>query len=451
MRFPSRDLISRTVFVLSLTVLSVVYGVLAQHLGLFPSDLLGRAWQQAQTASVDRGEIPRVRYLQPRVYERDGVRTPEPGRAGAGSTLLLSLWEEADWRPGLRLIDRNGQILHAWYLQPEQIFPDPPERRTRRDPRRTNIHGSYLFPNGDVMVNLSYVGVVRLDACGRLLWRLAAGNHHSITRDEDGTFWITGGRWHDLGDSTRSGDSALSGLPRRVYRDRILHVTEDGEVLSEMDVLDVLYANNLARFIPKGSAYPPDDKMRDVTHLNDVEALPASLADEYELFEAGDLLVSLHHLDLVLVLDPDSESVTWYESGPFIQQHDPDWLGGGWIGVFDNNRDGTDRGRMLGGSRIVALQPRTDSMKVLFPTQQSDPFYTEVQGEWQQLENGNLLLTESQAGRVVEVAPDGRTVWEWTAEAYDDARVPEVSDAIRYDLAAEQVRSWPCSEPRSKG
>jgi len=100
-----------------------------------------------------------------------------------------------------------------------------------------------------------------------------------------------------------------------------------------------------------------------------------------------------------------------------------------WIGVFDNNQDPTPRGTMLGGSRIVALSPNTDSMKTLFPTARSEPFYTATAGHWQTLDNGNSLLTEARADRVVEVAPSGRTVWEWIHPPYDSTRVLFVLNA----------------------
>lgn len=182
-----------------------------------------------------------------------------------------------------------------------------------------------------------------------------------------------------------------------------------------------------------------------MTHLNDVEPLDVSIADEYPLFEAGDLLVSLRNLHLVLVVDPDSERVKWHASEPFVMQHDPDFMGDGWIGVFNNNRDLTGRGERLGGSRILALQPHMDSTRVLFPTADSDPFYTGTRGKWQRLENGNLLLTESNAGRVVEVSPDGRTVWEWAVEPYDESSMPAVTEGTRYPLTVDEVADWPCS------
>jgi hypothetical protein len=186
----------------------------------------------------------------------------------------------------------------------------------------------------------------------------------------------------------------------------------------------------------------------DPTHLNDIEALPDSLADQYPLFEAGDLLVSLRELDMIFVMDPVSKRVKWNSTGPQIRQHDPDFIGNGWIAIFDNRQDGTDRGTMLGGSRVIALQPGTDSLKILFPTSHSEPFYTEQRGKWQLLENGNMLLTEEEVGRVVEVAPDGSTVWEWIVEPVEHfgrSRIPAVTNASRIDLGRDEIATWPCA------
>jgi hypothetical protein len=168
------------------------------------------------------------------------------------------------------------------------------------------------------------------------------------------------------------------------------------------------------------------------------------MAASYPLFDAGDLLVSLRDLHLVFVFDPDTREIKWYAFDPFIRQHDPDFMGDGQIGVFDNNPDGTHRGSVLGGSRIVVLRPPSDSTRILFPTTQSDTFYTEAGGKWQQLANGNVLLTEAQAGRVVEVDSAGAPVWEWIRTP-TGARVPEILDGTRYALTPEEVNAWSCA------
>jgi hypothetical protein len=35
-----------------------------------------------------------------------------------------------------------------------------------------------------------------------------------------------------------------------------------------------------------------------------------------------------------------------------------------------------------------------------------------LRDKWQRLQNGTMLFTEAQAGRVAEVDPQGRMVWE---------------------------------------
>ena len=420
-------------FVVGLAILAFLYGFAARHFELFPSAQLQRAWLQAGNVASRYADFTTTR-----VYDRSGARRIDPDATRDGLILVTSSWGDSTWNPGAKLIDRSGRTVHEWTLAPERIFADSVSRRPLGFDQM-DLHGSFLFPDGDLMVNVEYGGTVRLDACGEIEWTLPAGSHHSIERADDGTFWIPGVS-RDTRRGTRARPDSVPGLSD-VYLDRLLRVSPEGEVLDSVNVLDLLYDNDLERYIVRS----PSLGQSDVTHLNDIQPLSDSLADEYPLFEGGDLAVSLRNLNLVLVADPESGEVKWHASDPFIYQHDPDFIGGGWIGVFDNRQDGTERGTVLGGSRIVAMQPHTDSVRTLFPTERSEPFYTEIRGKWQQLENGNLLLTEAEAGRVVEVAPDGRTVWDWVVEGHGDSRVPYVSRGARVDVSREQVAGWPCS------
>jgi hypothetical protein len=426
-------------FIISLAVLSLLYGYSARQNGFFPDQII----RQVQEEASDIWYRPS---LTTRVYDRQGVRIPDSSAMQPGLTFVNSLWKGADrWYPGFKLINRRGETVHRWRVDRAALFPDSIDRRG--DPTQQILHGSELLPNGDVVFNVDYVGTVRIDACGDIQWQLPLGNHHSVDRAEDGTFWIPGTSESRRLTTDRYPDGFV-GLDDPIWMDRIHRVSEGGTVLRTINVPEALYANDLQRYIVK--AYEPQAEQdeptaNDITHLNDVEPLSPSMADEYPLFEAGDLLVSLRKIDLVFVLDPDSETVKWHVSDPLIQQHDPDFIGNGWIGIFDNNMDFTKRGKMLGGSRIVAVQPHTDSVDIRFPTSRSAPFYTDATGKWQQLRNGNMLLTESKAGRVVEVAPDGRTVWEWIIQPYNASKVSRISQAVRHDLTPEEVADWPCS------
>lgn len=423
-------------FLLSAAVLLFLYGYGSRAFNWFPNAALNQALEQAKR------HFEEPHYLTARVYGDHGARTVAQDEVEPGLTLLTTHFPNSGWQAGLRLIDRDGSTVHHWGVDPAELFPVGLTAQGLQASR--GVHGSYAFPNGDVLVIVDYVGIARLDACGEVVWRLRNDAHHSIAQADDGTFWLPISTPSQVPTSDRFPEG-YPGLDRHVNHDRLLRISEDGEALDTLSVLDILYGNDLVRYLPKARVVVPSDLL----HVNDVEPLPQHMANEYPLFESGDLLISIRASDLVLVVDPATEVVRWHASDPFVQQHDPDFIGGGWIGVFDNRKDGTARGTQLNGSRIVAIQPHTDSVKVIFPSEVSDPFYTPILGKWQTLGNGNLLLTEGRPGRVVEVAPDGRTVWEWIHEPFDASRAVEVTEGTRYDLAPEEVALWPCAKAES--
>lgn len=417
---------SRWLFVASIVLFAFLYGAFSWRFQIFPSSHLDQAWDYAQAVIPQFTSAVDAHFENEQVYEEVGVTLERPEAMSPGLTLIVTRWSELGGDAGLRLLDERGRIVHQWRVQPEKIFSDAAQ---------IQIHGTYVYPDGDALINLN-VGTARLDACGTVEWKLKHGGHHSIERADDGTFWISGYR-EDVSTESYRGLEGTLDLVNTLTR-----VSPEGEVLEEFNVLDILYENGLERLIPK---YGVAKRREDITHLNDVEALHDSMADEYPGFDRGDLVVSLRNLHLIFVFDPESGRVLWHNHADLIRQHDPDFIGDGWIGIFDNNSDATERGTMLRGSRILAIQPATGAMDTLFPTALSEPFYTPEMGKWQMLPNGNLLLTESQAGRVVEVLPDGRTVWEWIAEPYKQETVAEVTEGTRYPFSIEQVARWPCS------
>lgn len=429
--------VAKVWFLLSVAILGIAYGIVANERGWFPSDIARKAWKQGHVL-LPISEPP---FLNNRVYNRSGTRTPGKGEMQPGLTLITSSWRTSDgWKVGAKLIGESGTVYHEWLTDRRKLFRG--DRGYRKNPRQTDLHGTYLFPNGDVLVNLEYIGTARLDACGKVLWTLAEGSHHSIARASDGTFWIPG-----VSQETRRGSErfprGFPGLGEELWMDRMLQVSSDGTLLRDINILDVIYKNRLEYLFFKYRSLNGD-----ITHMNDIEPIKKPMAKRYPNLNEGDIMVSLRYLNVVFIMDNSTERVKWFTTRPFIAQHDPDFIGGGWIGVFDNNRDYSG-GRVLGGSRIVAIRPKDGKREVRFPTKRSEPFYTNLRGKWQQLRNGNLLLTESQAGRVVEVNPDGETVWEWVHRPVKDSRVPSVTKAQRYPLTPSDVASWPCASAES--
>jgi hypothetical protein len=201
-------------------------------------------------------------------------------------------------------------------------------------------------------------------------------------------------------------------------------------------LLGVLFANN-RHFRPNGEDC-------DYVHLNDIEELPVEFEDAFPSFDAGDLLVSLREPNMTMVINPKTEIVKWYQVGPWIQQHDTDFQENGTITLFDNAVDGTYDGRIFGGSKIISIDPMSRETKVLYKSRENELVYTRFQGDHQLLKNGNILITETDSGRIIEVDMNGYIVWEYI-NRYSVEEVYRVGDSIRYTTDYFTVETWVCN------
>ena len=429
-------------FLLSLAAAIWFWGAVSAKFWIFPFPQLNAIYEGTKD------------YIKPNkfhqaVYERVGARTLQPEAIAPGVTLLTSFFPELDWAPGVRVINTQGETLHEWQINGADIFPN------RASVFGANqlleyVHGSYLFPNGDILINIEYVGIARLDRCGNVIWaRPDTYAHHSIAPTHDGNFWITGARFHNADPAGIAYLSKYKILHPPVYEDIFVKISPDGEILQTVSSLEVIFDNGLQHLLPRlvrPSQSPQTGFSGDIFHVNDVEELSPDLADSYPLFEAGDIVVSFRQLHSVFVIDPDTGKVRWRGGDPLILQHDPDFIGDGKIGVYNNNRDLTFRGDFNGGSQIISFEPHTGKTEALYPINNSEHFYSAFAGKWQTLSNGNYLIAEPRAGRAFEATPEGNTVWEWINERFRSNWVPEVLEASRYPYDEADVKAWNCAQ-----
>jgi hypothetical protein len=147
----------------------------------------------------------------------------------------------------------------------------------------------------------------------------------------------------------------------------------------------------------------------DYYHLNAIKTLPKNkLSEKHKAFQEGNWLISFRHGSMIFILDKDTKKVVWraiYDQidGNIEGQHYPIMLESGNMLIFDN-------GRYRGWSRIIEIDPIT--LEVVWEYK-SENFYTLSQGSVQPLPNGNLLITESEKGRVFEITRDKEIVWEY--------------------------------------
>jgi len=347
------------------------------------------ATEQAAPASYEEAaaELEALGYLagSTAAPEDSGVRRYDRERAYDGLNFYTS-----GHTPGAYLTDMEGNVLHFWRRELKDVFPDAPVHEN--SPKIGYWRRAYLYPNGDVLAIFEGIGIIKLDRDSNVLWENQNGAHHDLEVLEDGRILV-------LTREVRQVDAISERLPTLV--DAITMMSADGENLWSIDLLEAAQdsgdvgAEIWKRMSPQG----------DVMHTNSIERLDGRLAQAGPAFAEGNYLVSMLYPDIVAIVDAESERFVWSARGTWRRQHHPTILEDGSMLIFDN-RAYNDR------SRVLAFDPATGEERVLFEGTNEEPFYTYSCGAAEVLPNGNVLATESDGGRALEIA-NGDVVWEF--------------------------------------
>lgn len=384
------DRIAFLAFLAACIIFAVLYGVFAVRWDTFPNPQivrfegmirdLTRYWKNDFGLEPNRHliELP-----EPRTAETFRLHRPE-ARA-PGFTLIAGLSDDQETSVhAVTLYDQEGREIYRWPVDYAALDSDGTE------PTGVMMHGVYPLPDGSLVAAFDAGNVLgRIDACGRPVWAVEGGFHHSVEADDEGMLWA----WRS---------EAVVRLD-----------PETGEIDRELDLREQIVEGQHGIF----SIHAAEDArelsyLGDAFHSNDVEPLSAEMAGAFPMFEAGDLMVSMRELNLVAVISPDTGRLRWWQHGPWHRQHDPDFEPDGTISVYDNRMS-------LGDSRILKIDPATREVTTVYEGTEEHPFYSYRRGKHQILPNGNVLVTEAEAGRVFEATPDGDLVWERDM-AWDD-------------------------------
>ena len=356
-----------------------------------PGDPPPGKWRPARSAPPAAGaetpaDVKALPYLQgyrpaedhPVVTERD------PKAAFNGLNLYIS-----GHAAEAVLMDMHGHTLHRWRYPLRRLWPD-----LAKDPEMAKLEywrRAYLYPNGDLLGIYEGLGLVKLDARSRVLWAHRGGTHHDLCVMPDGTIYTL----------DREGKVIPRINPKKgVLEDFVTVLDPGGKVLRKISLLQAFERSPYAGLLRR---MPADG---DVFHTNTLEVLDGRWAAVDPAFRKGNVLISVLKLDTLAVLDPERQTIVWARTGEWRRQHQPTFIDGGRLLVFDNTGAGPGR------SRVLELDPRTGKV----PAEDGTPgvdLFSKTLGSCQRLPNGNTLITESENGRALEVTPDKRVVWEF--------------------------------------
>jgi Arylsulfotransferase (ASST) len=408
-------------------------------------DSLVKVYHEKETLTGTKPE----HFLQTARYSGEGV-TIDAATDGRDDLILLSGF--FDGGNELRLIRRDGSLAARWPLSFSELFADTSHIET---PPSTNwnidTHGALIEPDGSVVFNFEYAGLVKLNRCGEVVWTLPRMTHHSVEPAAGGGYWVPSRRHLSADEPT-----PFPPFPTPFAEDTLLRVSADGEVLSEISLPGLIYDNGLEALLTASghSHYSWVRWDREIVHLNKIAELPAEIADDFPLFEAGDLALSIRQSNLVMVVDPDSGKVKWWRIGPWLRQHDPEFKPGGTLVVFNNNAYKTayltpeekSPPTYDQGSNIIEIDPASGAHEVVYGDRAGQEMLTIVRGKVELLPDDNLLVTEFEGGRVFQTDAEGKVVWEYV-NRYSAEEVAEITEARAYPNSYFTVESWSCDGP----
>jgi len=362
-------------------------------------------------------------------FKKNGVL--QNGAVEDDGYLLLSAYDNSKEQSTVKLIRiSDQQVLHEWVpnihelaesQKTESPFFDSNDMRASR---YRILHPLPLSDGGIIFQNMEGP-LFKINTCSNIEWGIDGVFHHSIEQDPDGNFWVpsitepASYNWFDdWFDEYRD--------------DAITKVSPNGKVLFKKSVSKILEENGYRGLLFGAGPYDTD-----AIHLNDIQ--PAHYSTEY--WEKGDLLVSIRNRSTVFLYRPSTDQIVWLKTGPWINQHDPDYIGQSKISIFGNDmvRGGElSRPRLMDGHNNIYLLDLADgSVSTPFTSVLKEFDVRTLEEGWQErLENGDVVVEETNYGRILRVSPK-QVIWEFTVKVDDDT--VGLVGWSRY-LTKEQVR-----------
>lgn len=332
----------------------------------------------------------------------------------------------------VRLIDMKGDTVHSWRL-PGELGGD-----------------AVLLPSGCLLCALKVRGaplaefegatgrLVELDWDGEVVWQHDDEYmHHHFSRVSSGNTWVL--RW--------------------VATPASVAATVKGGLAGKTEG-DILWGDSLQEIAPTGRSVrewftyehldPTEDVICPLCFRNQ---WPGTVS--FAFTPEGNVALSLMRTNSIAVVDGQSGSVLWRWGG-FMELGHPlavTCLDTGEVAVLGNSMHAP--GMERGHSEVLVISPKTSEITWQFTERAINEFYTSSLGSLQRLSNGNILITESDQGRVFEVTEAKEVVWEFInpipSGASTSGQDGRLAGAYRYGPEYEgfKGRSLPSKGPRA--
>jgi hypothetical protein len=349
-----------------------------------------------------------------------------------------------------RLIDLNGSVVQKWE------FPGMPARVL--DPGLSGgKKGNLLLqlsstddPRAGVYSNRT-IGQVDWD--GKRIWEWGSKSLGGAARQNHDWQLLPNGNWLLLVTVLRVVDGFG---PKAIGDQSVVEVSPDGTIVwswsSGDHISELGLSDNGLSLLYEAFARDPNDPWGPL-EWNSASTLGPNKwyyenPEKHSVFHPDNIIIGFRKINVVAIIDKSSGNVVW-RLGPYFEeepgdehhrvlrynvprpldqisgQHNPHIIpkglpGAGNVLIFDCQGAAGFPPAALGkysGSRILEVNPVTKEIVWQYTAEDSGlppwTFFSSFVSNAQRLPNGNTHITEGMTGRLFQVTPKGKVVWEY--------------------------------------
>ncbi len=403
------------------------------------------AFSRFEVSKKDRLlSLPYLNHVSPELNPGEkGVVLHDPKRSFEGVNLFSC-------KGGAYFVDMKGRVLDVW------DFPGFPY----------GYHSEAVELNGEISL-LALAGekerkarsrsLLKLDQNSQIIWSHDAICHHDLDAYQDAVYVLS--------KKKKSLDYSIV-----IWDDYITKLDSQGRVEKKLSVYQLLsnsqpeFKNKLSKKLASLRRQKQKNKVNQVIYrakrkvvrlfkkLKKISPRPKRGAEVEDIFhpntleladkdsgviKKGQALICLRNFHQIAIVDLEEEAIVWtWGEAELDQPHNPSLLDNGNILIFDN-------GASRRYSRIIELNPLTKKIVWEYKADPQEEFFSEHRGGAQKLPNGNILITESDRGRVFEITPEGDLVWEFLNPVFDSLNQRgHIYRMIRLDKKIAKRLGW---------
>lgn len=306
--------------------------------------------------------------------------------------ILISCFDKQYNQTTIKLLSlRDGQVKYSWKpdLQILKNIKRPslkhfsPERLLNSQFK--TIH-PILLSDSSIILKGEY-GIFRINKNNEIVWGVPTHFHHSTELDANQNLWIP---------SIYETPKLYNTIYNDLVDDALTCIDLNGTLLFKKSIAQILIDNGYEYLIHGIGSYE-----KDALHTNDIE--PALYNTKY--WKKGDLLVSIKNRSTVLLYRPSNNKIIWLKTGPWMNQHDVNYVGDTAICVFNNNSikiSSAEHKMLHTNNSLVVYSFKTNNTYTPYESVfKTNDIRTPKEGRCKILENGDLFIEESTRGRIL--------------------------------------------------